>query len=42
MTICDQSQLAQYFSMAARMQPERNKNYCFYSLYGYKSNQCKK
>ncbi|CAI9532306.1 unnamed protein product [Staurois parvus] len=27
--------------MAARMQPER-RNDCFYSLYGCKSNQCKK
>ncbi|CAI9610424.1 unnamed protein product, partial [Staurois parvus] len=41
-TSCDQSQLSQYFSMAARMQPERRRNYCFYSLYGCKSNQCKK
>ncbi|CAI9561300.1 unnamed protein product, partial [Staurois parvus] len=40
-TSCDQIQLSQYFSIVARMQPERRRNYCFYSLYGYKSNQCK-
>ncbi|CAI9617444.1 unnamed protein product, partial [Staurois parvus] len=27
-TNCDQSQLSQYFSMAARMQPERRRNDC--------------
>ncbi|CAI9602229.1 unnamed protein product [Staurois parvus] len=32
-TSCDQSQLTQCFLMAARMQPERRRNYCFYSLY---------
>ncbi|CAI9615679.1 unnamed protein product, partial [Staurois parvus] len=41
-TSCDQSQLTQYFSMAARMQLERRRNYCFYNLYGCKNNQCKK
>ncbi|CAI9594847.1 unnamed protein product, partial [Staurois parvus] len=39
---CDQSQLTQYFSIAAGMQPERRRNDCFYSLSGCKSNQCKK
>ncbi|CAI9546751.1 unnamed protein product [Staurois parvus] len=28
--------------MAVRMQPERRRNDCFYSLYGCKSNQCEK
>ncbi|CAI9586906.1 unnamed protein product, partial [Staurois parvus] len=41
-TSCDQSQLTQYFSMSAGMHTDRNRNDCFYILYGCKSNQCKK